>query len=304
MITSMPTYLTRQHAPNGFVVVAVLWILGALAALVSVYNVYVIDTAAAFTIHDERFRAESLASAAIELVAYQLTKPAQTRLTHGQFDFRMDQANVAVEFRSEAARIDLNVAPKELLAGLFATRGAHRAKAENYANRIVAWRTNPPKGNESEALAYLTAGLRYVPRGAPFPHVSELPLVLDLPIALVERVLPFVTVYSGRPQVNIFDAAPEVIAALPGMARDRLDAFLAQRQTTPGNGQILMPLLGPSQTYATAESSKASRITVRVTFDNGHRLTSEVVVLVFEEGTEPYSILSWRDKLNESEDGQ
>jgi general secretion pathway protein K len=297
MEPSMATYSPRQPARNGFIVVAVLWILAALAALVAVYNVYVVDSAAAFAVDDERFRAKSLTSAAIELVAYQLTKPGQIRPTQGQFGFRMNQANIVVEFRSEAARIDLNFAPKELLAGLFALLGADRTNAEKYANRVVAWRTDP-KGTDSEASAYLTAGLRYVPRGAAFPHVNELSLLLDLPIGLVERALPFVTIYSGRPQVNIFDAAPEVIAALPGMTGERLNGFLGQRQTIPRNGQMLMALLGPSQPYATTESSKSSRVNVGVAFDNGHRMTSEVAIVVFEEGAEPYSILSWHD--NES----
>ncbi len=299
MNAPIPNSITRRTSPDGFIVVAVLWILGALATLVSIYTVYVIDTAVAFGVHDDRLRAEALVSAAVELTAYQLTATAVTRPTHGGFSFRMGQASVAVEFRSEAARIDLNAAPKELLAGLLATLGARRDEAEHYANRVVSWRTPPPKNQDPEAQAYRTAGLRYAPRGARFPHVSELSLVLDLPIALVERALPFVTVYSGRPQVNALDAAPEVIAALPGMTRDRLNAVLAQRQATPENGQVLMPLLGPAQGYVTMEASKASRITVRIAFDNGRRTSSEVVILVFEEGTEPYSVLSWRDELDE-----
>jgi len=299
MNAPIPNSTTRRTSPDGFIVVAVLWILGALATLVSIYTVYVIDTAVAFGVHDDRLRAEALVSAAVELTAYQLTVTAESRPMHGRFSFRMGQASVAVEFRSEAARIDLNAAPKELLAGLFATLGARRDEAERYASRVISWRTPPPKDQDPEAQAYRTAGLRYAPRGARFPHVSELSLVLDLPIALVERALPFVTVYSSRPQVNALDAAPEVIAALPGMTRDRLNAVLAQRQATPENGQVLMPLLGPAQGYVTMEASKASRITVRIAFDNGRRTSSEVVILVFEEGTEPYSVLSWRDELDE-----
>jgi len=291
---------TRRNTSDGFIVVAVLWILGALATLVSIYSVYVIDTAVAFGVHDDRLRAEALVSAAVALTAYQLTATAVTRPRHGRFSFRMGQASVAVEFRSETARIDLNAAPKELLVGLFATLGARRDEAEHYANRVVGWRTSPPKDQDLEAQAYRTARLRYAPRGARFPHVSELSLVLDLPIALVERALPFVTVYSGSPQVNALEAAPEVIAALPGMTRDRLHAVLAQRQVAPGNGQALMPLLGPAQGYVTMEGSKASRVTARIAFDNGRRTSSEVVILVFEEGTEPYSVLSWRDELDES----
>src|SRR5262245_59679429 len=102
-------------ASDGFIIVAVLWILGALAALISIYAVYVIDTASSFSAHDDRLRARALIFAAVELTAYQLTAPAQSRPTQGRFNFHLGPANVAVEFRSEAARIDLNTAPKELL---------------------------------------------------------------------------------------------------------------------------------------------------------------------------------------------
>ena len=93
-----------------------------------------------------------------------------------------------------------------------------------------------------------------------------------------------VTVYSGRPQVNVFEAAPEVLAALPGMTKDRLDAVLAQRQV-PGDGQALLQLLGPAQSYATTEGSNATRVNVRIAYDNGHRSNSEVIILPFDQGS-------------------
>jgi general secretion pathway protein K len=291
--------MRRRIAPDGFIVVAVLWILGALATLVSIYAVFVIDTAASFSAQEDRIRAQGLVSAALELTAYRLTGPMETRAAHDVFAFRMGQANVVVEFRSETARIDLNFAPRELLVGLFAALGAPQGHAENYAHRIVGWRNAPSAGEDSEPSAYQKAGLRYAPRGAPFPHVNELSLVLDLPVALVSRALSFVTVYSGLPQVNALAAAPEVLAALPGMTPDRLNAFLAQRQVTPGNGQALMPLLGPSRGYATLDRGKATRVTVRIAFDKGLRIGSEVVILMFDGGTEPFSVLSWRDELDE-----
>ena len=117
-----------ERLPMDFIVVAVLWILGALSVLVSIYAVYVVNTASAFAAYDDHIKAEALVSAALELTAYQQqSASAQSRPTHGSFSFRLGQANVAVEFRSEAARIDLNAAPKQLLVGLFRhARGAPR----------------------------------------------------------------------------------------------------------------------------------------------------------------------------------
>jgi hypothetical protein len=113
---------------EGFIVIAVLWILGALATLVSIYAIYVIDSAASFAAHDDRLRAEGLVSGALELTVYRL-KAADARPTHGSFDFRLGQANMAVEFRPETARVDLNTAPKELFVALHSSRPWGRATA-------------------------------------------------------------------------------------------------------------------------------------------------------------------------------
>jgi general secretion pathway protein K len=310
------TISRRTRSDDGFIIVAVLWLLGALAALVSIYAVYLVDTAVGFGAHDERLQSEALVTAALELTAYRLTrrvspsgvnsptgaglaKPSQSRPTQGGFKLRMGQASVGVEFRSEAARIDINAASKEVLAGLFVVLGARRDDAENYANRIVAWRTAPPQGEDTEAAFYRSAGLRYVPRGAPFPHVDELSLVLGGSTALLARAWPFITVYSGRAAVNVLEAAPEVFAALPGMTPDRLQLLLAQRQATPTDAERLLALLGPAREFATSEGSKASRITVHVAFDTGRQIASQVVILMFEDDNEPYSVLSWRDQPDE-----
>ena len=154
----------------------------------SIYAVYVINSATAFAVYDDHLRAEALVSAAVELTDYQLqTAPAQSRPTYGRFSFHLDQANAAVEFRSEAARIDLNAAPKQLLAGLFRVLGARADDADIYSDRVIGWRTAPSTDQDLEASAYRMMRLGYQPRGtAKFPHVSELALVRDLPTTLVD----------------------------------------------------------------------------------------------------------------------
>ena len=124
MTASSAAFSTRRTPSDGFIIVAVLWILGALATLVSIYAVYVVDTAGIFGAFDDRLRAEQLVSAALELTAYRLR--ADPRPSYGRFEFRMGQANVAAEFRSETARIDLNAAPKDLIIGLLAELGVPR----------------------------------------------------------------------------------------------------------------------------------------------------------------------------------
>ena len=297
-----PSVIRRWNArkPDGFIVVAVLWILGALATLASIYAVYVINTATSMSVNDDRLQSEGLVTAALELTAYQLTSTdADNRPSHGAFWFRLGRANVVVDFKSENARIDLNLAPRDLMAGLFAGFGAKYADAEYYADRIVGWRTpqDPDRPNE-EASAYRTAGLPYPPRQGPFAHVGELTLVLGLPPFLVERAMPFVTVFSGRAEVNVLDAAPEVIAAVPGMTADRLYAVLSNRGTGAQNAQFVQGLLGPDPRGVTADPGRTMRIAARVDFDNGRRVRAEAVILLLEDAPEPFRVLSWRDDFD------
>jgi general secretion pathway protein K len=297
----LDTLARKAAGRDGFIIVAVLWVLAALATLASVMSVYVINTAAGFAVHDERLQAGTLARAAMELSVYRVNSvTAQGAPTRGSFAFRMGSASVATDFVAETARIDLNTAPREMLSGLFVAFGAARNAADAYADQILAWRSIPAQGAPDPAAYYRAAGLPYSPRGAPFQHVAELGLVLGIPEAMVERVTPFVTVYSGQPQINIYNAAPQVVAALPGMNPERLDRVLALRQSGPQNTQSLMTMLGPAQTLATTLGNKALRVTARIAFDNGQRMTTEAVIFVIDNGLEPYRVLTWRDDADDT----
>ena len=328
MISHQRDPMVAGSSRDGFIIIAVLWMLIALATLASIYSVYIANTAMALAVSDDSLQAELLVTTSLELTAYRFssTKDAQnpqgpgglgapgvpgipggvrkTQPSRGGFSFRAGAASVGVTFISEAARIDLNEAPMPMLAGLFAAFGVKSEDAVEFANRIVGWRDPPkegapkeggPKENAaSEEELYRSAGLRYPPRGGPFPHVDELRLVYGLPPALIDRIMPFVTVYSGLPKVNVLDAAPEVIAALPGMTPGVLNAFLDKREAGPVDEQSLPRLLGPSQEGATIEPSPAYRVQVRIAFDNGRQVESEAVIVT---GTTeaPYHVLYWRD---------
>ena len=303
----------NSSACDGFIIVAVLWILVALATLASIYSIYINNSALAVSGIDDGLQAEALVSAGLELTAYRLAVPKDKdkikdndkdkdkdaqRPTRGQFAFRLGRANVTVNYSSERARIDLNAAPKVLLAGFFAAIGASNDDADRYADRIIGWRQRPkPMDQAGEAALYRSAGLPYLPRGAPFAHASELWLVQGLPSELIRRALPFVTVYSGRPDINVFDAPPELIAALPDMTPARLATFLNQRDTVSRDKDSLSRLLGPDQPGATAEGSNAFRVKINIAFQNGWRTGSEAVILL-DAADEPFQVLSWRNDVD------
>ena len=191
----------------------------------------------------------------------QLAVPEQVRPSRGAFNLRVGRTSVAVDFRPEAARIDLNAAPADLLAGLFAAVGADAERAGTFADRVVGWRTKAnadPNVPSKEAQFYIAQHVSYPPRQAPFDNVLEFSLLPGLPQPVVERVLPFVTVFSGQAAIDVVTADPTVLAALPGMtARD-------SRQSSEGARKRLgrrSDASGASRTgedHASTDRSKAA----------------------------------------------
>jgi general secretion pathway protein K len=325
----------RKESERGFIIIAVLWILVALSVLATIFSVYLSNSSRAMAVTDTRLVTEALVSASLELTAYQLLlADEKSRPSEGSFRFRLDNTDALVTFTSENARVDLNAAPKELLANLFEVVGAEQRAASELADRIVGWRSAPKANatNNEEAL-YLAAGLAYGPRGAPFAHVNELSLVLGVSPELTERALPFVTVFSRSAEIDVLIAAPEVIAALPGMTPERLNDFLKQRSSLPRDKNAIAAALGPAKAAAALPKAKAFRVLTTLRFDNGRSTASEAVIALGEgsqgktansntsansntnantnaatntnvnkgagaaKDKEPFSILSWRDDL-------
>jgi general secretion pathway protein K len=306
-----------QTASDGFILVAVLWIIAALAILASIFSIYLANTAVSLSLNDGAIQSEALVLSSLELTAYQVSVPkAAAGLgarpdpnvppppTRGEFSFRLGRANVAVNFISEAARIDLNAASPQLVASFFEALGAQRQQAGEYADRIDGWITKPrptsrlATADDSEEALYRAAGRSYSPRGGPFAHIDELSLVLNLPPALVERAKPFLTVYSGRPQIDVLDAAPEVLAAIPGLTPSLLDN-LAEARKAGADQQSVERMLGalPIQGVVSVDGGDTYRVQVRIRYDNGRREASEVVILTGLTD-KPYRVLWWRDGID------
>ncbi len=301
-MTPLPMGRPRSapDAEGGFVLVAVLWMLAALAILASVYSVYAINTTLASHVYDDRLQADASIRAGIELTALeQLTVPESVRPAQGQFSGRVGRTNVSVRYLSEAARIDLNAAPQDLLAGLFAALGVDRAHAETFAERIVGWRTKAAANVPSkEAKLYADWHVPYPPRQAPFNSALELSLIPGIPEAIVERLLPLVTVFSGRPNVDVRSADPLVLSALPGVTSEILAKVLKARASGLTDERGLLDMLGAARSYASIDPAPAIRAQIEVEFDNGRRVRAEVVFRLKDGGDDPYDLIYWRDNYD------
>jgi len=296
----IPDAETALRGEAGFVLVAVLWMLAALATLASIYSVYTTNTAVASHVFDDRLQAEASIRAGVELAAYrQLTVPEPERPPQGRFSLRVGRTAVSVAFRSESGRIDLNAAPAVVISGLFVAVGVAPDKAKTFADRVVGWRTRAEANAVSkEAKLYADEHVPYPPRQAPFDNALELSLVLGIPRPVMEKVLPLVTVFSGRADVDVRVADPLALSALPGMTPEILDKVLKARASGSGDGRQLLDLLGPAKDHAAADAPKAIRAEIEVEFDRGRRVRAEVVFRLKDGDEDPYDLIYWRDDFD------
>jgi general secretion pathway protein K len=100
-------------------------------------------------------------------------------------------------------------------------------------------------------------------------------------------------VFSSLPSINILDAAPQVVAALPGMTPENLQAVLSRRGDPGLDPRALLGMVGGGA--ATLAGSRAYRVTVGVELGNRRQSTAEAVILLLESGDQPYRVLSWRN---------
>jgi general secretion pathway protein K len=92
----------------------------------------------------------------------------------------------------------------------------------------------------------------------------------------------------------VVNAAPEVIAALPGMTPLILKQFLDDRPGLGNDAQAIARALGPAAASVSADKSNAYRVLVQLRFRNGRTPASEVVIGLPKQG-DPYRVLAWQD---------
>ncbi|MBV8567278.1 MAG: general secretion pathway protein GspK [Methylobacteriaceae bacterium] len=274
----------------GTVIIAVLWLLGLLSFVTAAMAVYTTNTLSAVDVYGDRARADAVIAGGVELAVWQLLtteKPLQ-----GSSSGTIGDARVAFDYRDETARIDVNAAAPELLAGLFTSLGARDNEADAYAQRIVEVRE--PSQAEAAQAAQAGAG----PPRKRFVDVAQLDQVQGLPEALIARAKPFLTVYSARAEINPRICAPEILAALPGMTRERVRTALALRARNSSDHDAWADALGEAAKFTTDDPGRSARLRVKADLRDGFTATSEIVIVRFDDDAEPYRVLAWEDDVD------
>lgn len=210
---------------NGFALVAVLWLLALLTALATAAAVVSVSHRRAAERLAESVQADALCDSALRVELLRLfapRTPGDQVLIGVSFVVNAPEGDARITIERDSGKIDLNTAPSDLIYALFAANGWSDAAAHSLAARITEWRVADPAGGGSEQEEYVTAGLRYGPRNAPFRSTAELTQVKGAQ-AISAPLLDTFTVYTHATLPVESAAPPAVLRALQYADAQQLD---------------------------------------------------------------------------------
>lgn len=261
-------------------------------------------------------RADELGRGAGDILAYHLATASVSARRGGRIEMRLPTADIVIDYLSESARVDVNLAPVELIAALLGAAGGDPAEVGATADRITRFRAARTREEAARApaanpagLAAITAQLNAIkPSGnAPPPlaigDIGEVARDWGLSDGLARRMLPFLTVSNGTAKVDPVLADRLVVAALVG-ADERVDDYLTRRQQGFVNKDSALELLPvPARAFVDFKDAAAVRAVVSVTVTHRLQRRYEMVLApraaqgATTEGDAVPVVVSWRKLL-------
>jgi general secretion pathway protein K len=288
----------RERGPErGFALLLVIWMLALLTLLAAGVAA---DTNSETVIARNRLdsaKARAHADSGVVLAVARLLEPDPARRlpADGRIEmFRLGPDSVAVSVADEGGKIDLNAAPLDLIGGLADELGIDPTIRAALVSGIASRRQAFAATHSNAVVSYYVGSTD--PGGLdaqPFADASELSLIPGMTRAAVERLLPYVTVYSQRPTINPMTATRETLLAVPGISPQEVDFFLTARDANADS--IEKPVLSGVDRYVAAAPLRAATITARASVSGGAVFTREAVVLLSGNlPNRPYRILRWQ----------
>jgi general secretion pathway protein K len=285
---------------RGIALIAVLWLTILVTVIASSFAYSMRGEALAARNTMSLAQARAAADGAVERTAFELARPrnlADVWLADGQVHTWADgEITLAAFAIDETARIDLNAAPDPLLKGLLQNVGGLDAEAsQRVLEAILDWRDADDlrRPNGAEVADYRGAGLKVVPRNAPFESVGELRVVLGVTPELMAKVAPSLTIYSRQRGINPATASRDVLLALPASTPDLVDAFITARQDALAN-KLPPPPFVPAQGYAIF-ASPVWHIHAEARVPDGVTFARDAVLRQLFDPRRPYIVLAWQE---------
>jgi general secretion pathway protein K len=274
--------------------VVVLWVLALVSVLVLTYGFSVRSDLLIVRNQNERLQAQATADAGVTLAILGIFDPSPGGQWRADGSVRVlpyRQGSIRVNVQDERGKIDLNAAPDTFFRSLFQTLDVTSAVGESLIADIDNFRNPGFVGTVSLAAERFAAA----PPRNPFLTVDELRLLPNVTPAVYDAIAPFVTVYSGRPQVDPYTASPEVVRSIPGIRPEEAEAFLATRSGANAPLPFAPPHLTGVARYIFRSPLEVFTIHSEGLTPMGTRFIREATAELTGFPEAPYRFLAWRE---------
>jgi general secretion pathway protein K len=288
-----------RGAARGFALILVLWITALLAVIAaSLVSSGRTETRLARNLV-ENAKAEALADGAVNRAALGLlaVDPDQAWRADGRpRGLTYGEGEVRVSIFDEDGKVDLNAAPPELLAGLLHELGLEADAAEAMADRIIDFRDedDEPRPRGAENSQYFDGGSPLGAQNRPFMTESELLHVLGMTPELYRRMRPYVTVFSGAEAVDPLRASRLVLAAVPGMTEQLIEAYARAGPDDDPLAGLDDDSVLEIEPYLIPSREVMYRVHAEARTAGGGVFVREAVIELIGEPDRPFLVHAWR----------
>ncbi len=262
-----------RDADAGFALISVIWIAGLLAVVATAFAITVRSHTLAGSNVIYNTRTESVADGMALATALRLAVPANAAeplKLNGEASYCQwsDGIAVSISIQDQGGLVDLNTASPDLFKTLLQGLGADEAKSTEILVAFQDFRDPDSQSASGGIEPENFPGKAYGPKNAPLAIPEEIDQVPELDDALFHKLMPFVTVTSQQPGIDL-SSAPQKLLDLLGN-RDAALHFAS---------------LSPAKTFS---------IDVTAELKNGSRYRRQALVSLLRQPDRPFAILAWR----------
>lgn len=268
----------------------VLWMLTSAVILVASFNGAVRSGAASAASEIGLTKSEALLDAGLEVAVAHLLDQDETRRWQGngkRQKIEFEGAELSIEAWDANGLVDLNKSDRKLLEAVFQSVTRSARKAKKYADAIMDARDAENNKSQTHGDNPQPGNINTFANPLAFVDVWQLAQLSQIPIDVVRRAAPYLTVYSREGTIDPRAAPGPLLASLPGIGAADL-VKLRYADTT-----ALSDLIQKSDGLLTDQNGPAFIINVQShQVRDDYSVSRTFAILVGIDPAKPYRLLT------------
>ncbi len=293
---------TEPTSPQrGMILVIVLWTVSMMTIVVVALGTYAQKSLSLAGVETARLRTEMTLKSGVEAAgAMILGTEAKQRIFADGSPVRVDLGGgrlVDISIRDATGLIDINRAAAPLLAGLFLRVSRSEADPAKFAELIVAWREANGGGEQKPAQPGEGEATGKQPSEPPpaFFSVAQLYGIAGTEPAAIDKLLPYIALYSHGGRINPMAAPEAVLHSVPEMEAADMAMLLEARTRRNIDNPDVQAILAKYENFLTLSESSVYLVMVKAVSGGGLIAGSrlQATIVLDAAGTVPFRVLAW-----------